>query len=270
MKNSLISKISFAVILAVALGTLAVKTQAQNVISWNVDDNGTISGANVAGVVPAANWNDSWLENGNAISPYGSPTAVNGLLDNSGTATSLNIAYQAWGFWSIQGSAPGQDADSTYNRNLLNGYLNAGPAGWGPPVTNSTIALSQIPYGQYNLYVYFSSDVAGRIGSISDVTTVYDFTSMGPAEISGANALFTQTTDTLGNNPSADYAVFSGETANSLTVTCNALGGNDQWLGIAGFQIVAVPEPGVMALAGIGGLGLLLMGRRTRRSGCDR
>lgn len=166
-------------IIVIAVAAAATSLQAQ-VISWNVDDNGTISGANVAGVVSAANWNDSWLENDNAISPYGSPTVVNGLIDNTGAATSLNIAYQAWGFWSVQGSAPGQDSDSTYNRNLLNGYLNAGPAAWGPPVTNSIITLSQVPYAQYKLYVYFSSDTAGRIGSISDGTTVYDFASMGP------------------------------------------------------------------------------------------
>ena len=239
------------------------------IISWNVDSYGTISGANMAGAVAAANWNDSWLENGNSINAYGSPTAVNGLLDNSGTATSLNMAYQAWGFYQIQNSAPGQDADSSYNRNLLNGYLNAGPASWGPPVTNSTIALSQIPYAQYTLYVYFSSDTAGRTGNVTDGTTTYDFTTLGPAEFNGTSAVFTQTTDTAGNNPGADYAVFSGETANSLTITCNALSGNDQWLGIAGFQIVAVPEPTVMALAGIG-LALLGLRRQVRSSGPDR
>jgi len=240
-------------------GSLALQAQ---VISWNVDDNGTISGANVAGIAPAANWNDSWLENGNAISPYGSPTVVNGLVDNTGTATSLNIAYQAWGFWSVQGSAPGQDADGTYNRNLLNGYLNAGPAGWGPPVTNSTITLSSIPYSRYNLYVYLSSDVAGRIGTVSDGNTTYDFASVGPSETSGANALFTQTTDTTALYPGADYAVFTGETASSLTITCDALGGNDAWLGIAGFQVVAVPEPGTLALAALGGVGMMMFRRR--------
>jgi len=259
MKN--IMKLKILCGAAVVLSLLTATTRGQ-VISWNVDANGTISGANVAGVASAANWNDSWLENGNAINAYGSPTVVNGLVNNSGTATTLSIAYQAWGFWSVQGSAPGQDADGSYNRNLLNGYLNAGPAAWGPPVTNSTIALSQIPYAQYDLYVYFSSDTAGRIGNVSDGTTTYDFTSIGPSETSGANALFTRTTDTLGNNPSADYAIFSGETAGSLTITCNPLGGNDQWLGIAGFQIVAVPEPGTLAL---GTLGLAVLGAMYRR-----
>jgi hypothetical protein len=245
-------KIAFIVFITVEL---ALRAQ---VISWNADSYGTISGPNAAGVVPAANWNDSWLQNGNAISPYGSPTVVNGLTDSSGTSTTLSLSYQAWGFWNIQGSAPGQDADGSYNRNLLNGYLNAGPAGWGPPVTNSTITLSQIPYSQYDLYVYFSSDVAGRNGSITVGTLTYYFSSVGAASVSGANASFVQTTDTTGANPAANYAVFSGLSGGSQTLTCNALSGNDQWLGIAGFQLVAIPEPSCLAFLAIGVAGWIV------------
>jgi hypothetical protein len=124
------------------------------------------------------------------------------------------------------------------------------------------VTLSQIPYAQYDVYVYFSADTANRLGSIGDGSTTYYFSTIGPAEISGANASLIQTTDTTGASPLADYAKFSGETASSLTLTCNALGGNDQWLGIAGFQIVAVPEPGTMTLAALGGLALLRLRRR--------
>jgi hypothetical protein len=259
MKNTLISRISFAAILAVALGTLAVKTQAQ-VISWNFDVNGTVSGAgDSAGVVLANNWNNSWPSN---------PTT--GLIDNSGTATTLNLSYGPTAYaWSIQGSHPGQDADGSYNRELLNGYLNDGPATWNPPITSSFVTLTSIPYAQYDIYVYFSSDAAGRTATVSDGATTYSLSTVGAASISGANAVFIQTTDTGTLYPTANYAVFSGLTGSSQTITESPLV-NDAWSGIAGFQIVAVPEPGVMALAGIGGLGLLLMGRRTRRSGCDR
>lgn len=250
-------KKSILTLLSLSCGVVA---QAQT-ISWNVDSYGTISGAEVAGVVPAANWNDTYLENGDAINAYGSPTPVNNLTDNSGAATTLNIAYQAYNFYSIQGSAPGPDTDGTYNRNLLNGYLNAGPATWGPPVTSSSITLSQIPYSQYDIYVYFSSDTAGRAGNITDGSTTFDYTTIGGAEVSGASALFVQTTDTTGLNPNADYAVFSGETASSLTLTASALSGNDQWLGIAGFQVVAVPEPGAFGFAAAG-MGLFTLVRR--------
>jgi hypothetical protein len=178
-------------------------------------------------------------------------------MDNSGTATTLNLAYGSFNTWHIQASHPGADSSGLYNRELLNGYLNAGPAAWGPPVTNSFVTLSQIPYAQYDVYVYFSSDASGRIGSITDGTTKYYFSTLGSASISGPDALLTQTTDTSNAFPLANYARFSGETAGSLTLTCDALGGNDQWLGIAGFQVVEVPEPGTMALLAIGGLALV-------------
>ena len=229
--------------------------QAQSVISWNLDRYGTISGADQAGVVLAANWNNSWPSN---------PTS--NLIDNSGAATTLNLSYGSYNQWSIDGSggpAPGQDADGSYNRNLLNGYLNSGPAAWSPSITNSYVTLTSIPYSLYDVYIYFSSDTAGRIGNVTDGTTTFDFSTIGPAEISGSSALLTQTTDTTGANPSADYAVFTDESASSLTLTVNALNGNDQWLGIAGFQIVEVPEPSAMALVGCG-LGLLAWKKRAR------
>jgi len=240
------SKIATAALFA----ALATSAGAQ-VISWNLDDWSTVSGAgSYAGVVPANNWNNSWPSN---------PTS--NLMDNSGTSTTLNLAYGSFNTWHIQASHPGQDANGSYNRELLNGYLNAGPAAWGPSVTNSHITLSQIPYAQYDVYVYFSSDVAGRNGSVTDGTTTYFFSTIGPGSISGANALLTQTTDISALFPQADYARFSG-TASSLTLTCDALSGNDQWLGIAAFQVVAVPEPGTMSLALLGGVALLRFRRR--------
>ena len=86
---------------------------------------------------------------------------------------------------------------------------------------------------------------------------------MGSAAISGANALFTQTTDTTGANPTADYAIFSGLTGSSQTITSTGAGGSG---GIAGFQIIAVPEPGTMALAVMGGFGVLMMKRRFKKN----
>jgi hypothetical protein len=80
---------------------------------------------------------------------------------------------------------------------------------------------------------------------------------------SGGSAVFQQTTVTDGSsNPSADYAIFTGLTGSSETITSLVAGGG----GIAGFQIVAVPEPSTMALAVMGGFGVLLMKRRFKKS----
>ena len=42
-------------------------------------------------------------------------------------------------------AAPGVDADGTYNRNLLNGYMNSNTA--------AALVISEIPYASYDLYV---------------------------------------------------------------------------------------------------------------------
>lgn len=226
--------------------TAGIAAQAQSIISWNENNGGTIpTPSGVAGVVSAANWNNS----------------INGmaLIDNSGAASGVSFSISGtWGAWGIAGG-PTQDADSTYNKYLLDGYANTS-SGIGPEV----FTISGISYSSYNLYVYISSDTASRTGSIADGNSgiTYDFSTIGQPAISGANALLTQTTDTIGGNPTADYAVFSGLTGSSDTLTLNIANGG----GIAGFQIVAVPEPGSMMLAGLGGLALLVRKRRTTKA----
>src|SRR5215471_6437439 len=104
---------------SILAATTALTLRAQ-VISWNFDDYGTVNGSSVsyngvAGVVPVNNWNNSWPSN---------PTT--GLMDSSGAATTLNLDYGPTSYaWSIQGSHPGQDANGTYNKEMLNGYLNS-------------------------------------------------------------------------------------------------------------------------------------------------
>ena len=50
------------------------------VISWNEDNYSTINPTDLAGVAPATNWVDSWLNN-----------ITQNLPDNTGTASTLNI-----------------------------------------------------------------------------------------------------------------------------------------------------------------------------------
>lgn len=211
-----------------------------DVVSWNYDRYGTVSGTRVAGVEAVANWNNSWP---------GNPTT--NLIDDTGTATTLDIAYSSFNTWTVNNpqANPGQDADTTYNRELLNGYLNAGNAGWGPNPTYSRVVISEIPYPNYHIIVYFSSDTAGREGDVTDGTTTYSFNAVGPASVTGANAVLAQTTDTAGTYATAaNYAVFSGLTGNSKTITVQ-MRDDGEWGGIAGFQVVAdlgsVPEFGL-------------------------
>jgi hypothetical protein len=141
-----------------------------------------------------------------------------------------------------------------YNNAIFAGYGNGG---------QDTLGLSGISFSQYNIIVYFSSDTDGRTGTVSDGATTYDFTTMTRNMVNNdANAIFTQTTDTIGANPSADYAVFSDLTGASQTLTTINTGAAG--LGISGMQIVEVPEPGTMALAALGGASLLSWRRRSK------
>lgn len=251
--------------------------QAQ-VISWSFDQYGfdnAAGGSGVpvpnteAGVVLAYNWNDSWSENYSSYA-YGSPVTVNNLFDNSGAATTASISYNSYNGYSIQSSHPGADANGTYDKEMLNGFLNAGPATWNPPATQDSVSLNSIPYAQYDVYVYVSDDTAGRLANVSDGSTTYDLSTMAAAEISGANASLIQSTDTSGANPYADYVEFTGLTGSSQTFSVSPGDTNPSdaaWVGFAAVQIVAVPEPGVtlLALCGFGMLALKLrLARRSR------
>ncbi len=239
----------------VALATLAANAQ---IISWN-ENNGVSSGGNnipttgTAGVGPAINWNNSNLSQGNSFS---------GLVDNTGATTTLGFTVAGtWGNWGIA-LVTTPDADGTYNKQLLAGYANTSSGAPGAP---ETFAITGIPYLSYDVIVYFSSDAQGRSGTISDANTgiTYDFSTEGfDAITNGVNALLVQTTDTGGNNPLADYAIFSNVSGSSDTLTLSIPNGG----GIAGFQIVAVPEPTTLPLASLGAFTLWAWRRRIVKS----
>jgi hypothetical protein len=72
-------------------------------VSWNYDRYSTIPGGTArAGVESATNWNNSWPNN---------PT-VN-LTDENGSPTTVDIIYNSYNNYSIQGSHPGADANGS-------------------------------------------------------------------------------------------------------------------------------------------------------------
>jgi len=249
MKAWSLGAVSLGVVALTLTATAQVNTNPvpNLAISWIIDqygfDNAPGGGGlpvpnTAAGLALATNWNDGWNEN-YSTGAYGNPVTVKNLWDSTGAASTLNLAYNSYNNSPIVNRHVGPDADGSYNREMLNGYLNAGPAAWGPPTTNSSVALTNIPYANYDVVVYFSSDTSGRNSSISDGATTYYFTTVGAAEVSGANALFSPTTQTNSTVfPSADFAFFPGLTGSTNTFTTYPKSGNDQWLGIAAFQVI--------------------------------
>ncbi len=197
------------------------------IVSWNYDRYGTVTGTAVAGVEPAANWNNSYPND---------PTT--NLIDNNGFPTTVNILYNSYATWSIQNSHPGADANGTYNKELLNGFLNSGD---GNIPSSSSLNISQIPFSYYDLYVYFSSDTSGRLGTVTVGTTTFSFSTIGKASITNTsgNAILTQTTDAGTGYPFANYALFSGLSDSTQIISCYI----PLYGGIAGFQLVPRTDP---------------------------
>jgi autotransporter-associated beta strand protein len=201
-----------------------------NVISWNLDDNGTINPTDLAGLAPATNWVNTW--------PSGVTTA---LPDNSGNPTTLNIAWHSFNNASIQGSHPGYDANGTADRELLNGFLNNGYSAWEGAgfVTNNILYFTNVPYAKYDVIVYVSDDTSGRHYTVDDGNgQIFYGATMGSSEISGANASFLPATTNSASFSQADFVVLRGETSPNLTITQTPKSGADQWVGIAGWQII--------------------------------
>ena len=240
------------VVLTASVCTLAAWSAQASIVSWNYNSNGNAYGTqntDVSGVEAAAYWNDSVLDG-----------LTTDLLDSTGAASTIDIVslnHPGWGGWSITGNHPGTDTDGSYNREILNGYLN-GTTGAG----GSGITLGGLDGygGTYDVIVYFSSDTAGRAGSVTDGTTTYYFSTLGAASVNDAsgNAVFGQTSITTEGDYSAtaNYAIFSGLSGDSQTFTVNVDNGG----GLVGVQVI--PEPSSMGLIALSSAGILFIRRR--------
>jgi len=206
--------------------------------AWHTDDF-NLDASDWAGVALQQNWNNA----------SGSSGSLSYLVDDYGSATSANVSWSAWSDWHVDNGTATGDA------RLMSGYLDKG---WGDQDIN--ITFSDIPYPIYDVYVYVGSSNAGAMAHVTDGTTSYSFTndSYHPG-FQQSDYSFTYDTDDL--FPAANYAVFSGLTSSSVSISLDHVsqGGAscDEVLGIFAVQIVTIPEPMTMALLGLGGLGLI-------------
>lgn len=260
-------------ILGVCL-SLVPSANGAGVVSWSMDNANTIGGSGTAfnadtvdagstggqtgagdfaGVVRADWWGNSWNGGGQVLNPQN-------LIDDEGVASTIDMSSNTGLSYNV--GAFGADTGGDWNRTMLSAYVNNES---GQPVT---LTLSDInaTYATYDLYVYFMSDVDSRVGDITVGGTTYFFGANPGSLTDPAQFNLASVTTSAGYDTDANYAKFSGLTADSLTMTANFWTNNTaterSFGGISGFQLVPIPEPSAALLGGLGMLGLL----RRRRS----
>lgn len=218
------------------------------VVSYNADNNGTVSASDTLGVVAVTNWYNTW-------DGAGQNWFYADMEDDSGIATTLNIGFVgANGDWSVGGSKPNADAT------MLNGYVN------GQGVDSAHVYVQDLNPGyDYTVYLYFNSDNGTRVGAAHDDDETYYF-GMNPESASSGTYLQATATDASGFGIDANYAVFSvtGVTDQSFyTSVFSSDGVAADFGGITGIQVIeTIPEPATLGLVGLFGAGVLFIRRR--------
>lgn len=206
----------------------------------------TISAGTSAGVVPIANWNNLNINHA-AQAPIASGAAGDTPLpfvlnNSSGVVTTANLV--SWAGNNGYGNTAGSNGVTELLSSGLN--TNADPNdGATLGINPATIAIGNIPYSTYDVYIYYWNDVAGTIGSMSlssgpstssltaNPTTFYFNTGGG----SNPTSYLLGSTNSATPMTNADYAVWTGVSGGTLEATEVGLSSATPW--IAGIEIVA-------------------------------
>ena len=200
------------------------------------------SSTGVAGVNGNDVWNDLVVYGDQGITGTLGPWHLAGSDDGSAVAT-----VSSQGTWSLsaQGTrlVPLEDPSGDMMDGLLAGRTD------GHPFTVTVSELSD-DFPAFDVYVYLSGGLPSNWGSVTlnDTSTV-DY------KVRLFDGTFVEAT---GDN-AADYIVFPDVTGDSFTITG---GGNVAGTGLAGIEIVGIPEPSTIILLLTGALGFLLYRRR--------
>lgn len=241
-KTIKISTASLVLVLAAAAPSRAA-TIAVNFVG-NGGTGGTLATTDSAGVLASTNYNN--------VTVSSSATAI-ALNDDSGTASGATFTFSSGGNF-----AAGNENPVGGNEKLYRGYIFG----------NSSVTISGIPYGLYDLYTYGMNDSAGRTAQTTVGAATFYGVSPNPGAAgyidgnSGTPFTYTRSisTDPNAGTPLGNYARFSNLSGSTLTFTHQATSNNGF---LAGFQIVQVPEPSSLGLVGLGFA--LALTRRSRK-----
>lgn len=236
-----------------------------DIISVNFYGSTGTNGASVTGttgVVTAGNWNNvtNVGSSGGSLSNLrnATGTTLSGVnlsltwLTNVGTGTTSSNPN-----WS-NASITGIDS-STQNRALYRGILDGSQAAAGRGQTQ--IQVTNIPFSQYRVYVYHMFNVAHDFDLY--VNDLAAGAQIRVSPLAGSNAAADSWVLNNGANDS-NYSYFSSRSGSTLTILANNKASTSA--PITGFQIVAVPEPGMTVLlaSSVAGIGLWLAAQRRR------
>jgi hypothetical protein len=204
-------------------------------------------------------------------------TNVGSILDRNGAPTGTTVSWAANNLWTIAGGTPaGVPGDE--DARLMKGYLDTNNT------SATTVTVSDIPstWAEYDVYVYLDGDAnAGRAGNYtisstndgSDTATVSDTTNWTIANPAGgtytrANENAHESSTNPGFTP-GNYLVFPSRSDLSFTLTAQGSFASalPPRAPINAIQLVAtrvIPEPGSVALLGLGALLLAPTLRRQR------
>ncbi len=280
---------AFAAVALAGLATCTGTVQAGTMygVQFLASENGTgyngtaLTASQVAGIVPQDNFNVVTSESSGGTGPAvaGGPVTLN---DNSGSNTAgVTFSWTDYNNWHTQTATARNSSGSVTSRtaNGPNGALFSGEssdAESGNPNGTATYTFSNLPMGTYDLIAYTINDsgptsggyvaaLNAAVNGVSTGITYYDQNETDSVWV--ANQVFVRATGTSSGSytKEANYAEFTSlgipSSGGSITLSNTDLGTtrNDS---VNALQLVAVPEPATLGLMIIGGLGLLLIGRK--------
>lgn len=223
-----------------------------------------LGSAEEAGAAPyrAANWN-------NLQTDFSANSAGQDIFDSTGnqvgdihTSTGLQVTYDSNTIYFTDAPV------STSDDKLFKNYLDDGALDSGQPY----ITLQNIENADqgYSVIVYLASDSAnsGNNAQLGEYWIQDQQADAGATILTNGGTKntpillgdsYTGTYTEASGTTAGNYLLYTGLTAEDITIRANKDGGRSS---IAGFQIVTVPEPSSTALLGLGTLALILRRKR--------
>lgn len=228
---------------------LASAAHGATMIGWNYEGvygDDTLDAADSAGVIAQTNWNNH-IANG-----QGPGTTPFALVNNDGVDSGAVVT--AWTQSTNNAWTHGYDSPNA-NEKLMNSFADQNPS-----ITISFLPADFVTNG-YMVIVYYgnnegpSTSVVNLLGGTDDIASRTIIT--GDTDQGGyrGNGFMEETGDLTGPT---NYTVFTGLNDSSFTISFDGDNNN----GISAIQIIQVPEPTSLGLAGVGVLAGLMKRRR--------